>query len=506
MNLLVSLPILIPLLTAAVCLLGWQHPRFQQVLGMIGAFALMISGVVLLLRVSEQGIQVTQIAAWPAPFGITLVADLFAGIMVAISGILGAVIAVYSAATLDRRRQSFSYYALFHVLLMGVCGALLTGDIFNMYVWFEVMLMASFVLMALGSERAQIEGALKYVTVNLVSSAFFLSALGLLYSVTGTLNLADMANKLRILEQPRFLTVLSMFFLVSFGIKAAIFPLFFWLPASYHTPPIAVTALFAGLLTKVGVYSLIRIFTLVFVHDLSFSHTIILALSAVTMITGVLGAIAQSEVRRLLSFHIISQIGYMTMGLGFFTPLGLAGAIFFIVHNILAKSNLFLVSGLAERYGGSYDLRRLGGLWEAHPMLGVLFLIPALALAGIPPSSGFFGKVLLVKAGLEVGEYGLVAVSLAVSLLTLYSMIKIWNEAFWKPAPPPEPTLGLAGLERATPGFASTKGLWLPACALAGLTLAMSFGAESAFRLCLRAGEQLYNPREYIAAVLEGVR
>jgi multicomponent Na+:H+ antiporter subunit D len=374
---------------------------------------------------------------------------------------------------------------------MGVCGAFLTGDIFNLYVWFEVMLIASFVLMALGGEQGQIEGGLKYVTLNLMSSAVFLAAVGLLYSAAGTLNMADLALRLRGVAGPSLITVLAMLFLIAFGTKAAIFPLFFWLPASYHTPPVAVSAIFAALLTKVGVYALIRIFTLIFVRDAQYTHALLLVLAGLTMLTGVLGAIAQNDFRRLLSFHIISQIGYMIMGLALFTPLALAASIFYIVHHIIVKTNLFLVSGLVHRAAGSYDLQRLGGLYAARPGLGILFLISGLSLAGVPPLSGFFGKLLLVQAGLAVEGYGIVAVAMGVSLLTLYSMNKVWTEAFWKPAPKPEPA-----------ARGSAAAMWLPAVVLASITIALGVAVQPAFALAYDAAQQLIDPRAYIDAVM----
>ncbi|MCT7654634.1 hypothetical protein MBH78_07270 [Oceanimonas sp. NS1] len=247
-------------------------------------------------------------------------------------------------------------------------GAFLTGDIFNLYVWFEILLIASFGLMILGGERAQMEGAIKYVTLNLISSAMFLTAVGLLYGYAGTLNMADLAVKLNGPEQSGLVTVIAMLFLVAFGIKAAAFPLFFWLPASYHTPPVAISAVFAGLLTKVGVYALYRVFSLIFVQDIGFTHgTVLMAMGIFTMVTGVLGAAAQFEVRRILSFHIISQIGYMLVGLALFTPLAVAGGVFYIFHHIIVKTNLFLVSGVMYRYHGSYDLSRLGACTARHP-------------------------------------------------------------------------------------------------------------------------------------------
>ncbi|MBI4465739.1 MAG: Na+/H+ antiporter subunit D [Acidobacteria bacterium] len=496
MKLLLVLPLLIPLTTAAISLLAWRWLVWQRRLCLLGSSALLVVGAALLETVRRHGIQSVQVGHWPAPFGITLVADLFSAILVAIAGLMSMAVIIYSLGSVDWRRQSFGYFPLFQILLMGVCGAFLTGDIFNLYVWFEVMLIASFVLMALGGERAQMEGALKYVTLNLISSALFLAAVGILYGVAGTMNMADLARKAPHIDPPGIMTAVSILFLVAFGIKAAAFPLFFWLPASYHTPPVAVTAIFSALLTKVGVYSLIRVFTLIFVEEVGYTHTLILILAGFTMVTGVLGAVAQTDFRRLLSFHIVSQIGYLLMGLGLFTPLALAGSVFFMIHIILAKGNLFLVSGLAHRLTGTYELKKMGGLYRTSPALAVLFLLPALSMAGIPPLSGFFAKVILVKAGLEAEQYLIVATSLGVSLLTLFSMIKIWTEAFWK-SPASAPEAGAPQIESQPRSF-----LFVPVILLAALTAILGLAAEPFVSLALQAGQQLMNPELYIEAVL----
>ena len=300
---------------------------------------------------------------------------------------------------MDRRREAFGYYPLVHALLLGVCGAFLTGDLFNLYVWFEVMLMASFVLLALGGERAQLHGAIKYVTLNLVSSAVFLAAVGILYGVTGTLNMADLARKLRRDRRTRrSVTAVAMLFLVAFGIKAAVFPLFFWLPASYHTPPGAVSALFAGLLTKVGVYALIRVFTLLFVRDVGYTHMLILVLSGLTMVTGVLGAVAQREFRRVLSFLIIGQIGYMIMGLGLFTPAGLAGPIFYIVDHVVVMTNLFLVTSVVRRLCGTSSWPSSAGC------TGPTRAWPALPGPGPVPGRDAAAVRVLRQAGADAGR------------------------------------------------------------------------------------------------------
>ncbi|MGD8656835.1 MAG: proton-conducting transporter membrane subunit, partial [Desulfobacterales bacterium] len=290
MKLLLILPILIPLTTAAFCLLSWQHRNVQRLLGALGSAAHLLVALLLLWSVRQDGIFAIQVGNWPAPFGITLVADLFSAIMTVLGALMGFTVVIYSLASMDSGRESSGYYVFFHFLLMGVSGVFLTGDLFNLYVWFEVMLMSSFVLLALGGEKHQLEGAIKYVTLNLVSSALFLTALGILYGMLGTLNMADLSVQISDGKHAGVVSTLSMLFLVAFGIKSALFPLFFWLPASYHTPPVAVSAIFAGLLTKVGVYTLIRVFSLLFAMDIAYTHNIILVIAGLTMVTGVLGA------------------------------------------------------------------------------------------------------------------------------------------------------------------------------------------------------------------------
>ncbi|SDJ49469.1 Na+/H+ antiporter subunit D [Billgrantia gudaonensis] len=497
MNPLIALPILIPLFSGALSLVFWRFRGMQRFIAVGGTAALLLSGIWLLDAVSEQGILVSQMGGWPAPFGISLVADLLGAIMVLLTGIIGFAVAIYSLASIGRGHVAFGYFPLMHLLLAGVAGAFLTGDIFNLYVWFEVMLVASFALLILGSEKAQMEGAIKYVTLNLMSSVIFLIAVGLLYGKVGTLNMADIAQRLALLEGDGMVDVLAMMFMVAFGIKAAAFPLFFWLPASYHTPPVAVSALFAGLLTKVGVYALYRVFTLIFHHSPGYTHEILLWGAGLTMLSGVLGAAAQFEFRRILSFHIVSQIGYMILGLALFTPLAIVGGVFYIMHHIIVKTNLFLISGIVHRLRGTYDLKKLGGIYRRYPWLAVLFLIPALSLAGIPPLSGFFAKFIVIRAAIEAEAYGVTFIALLVGLLTLYSMIKIWAEAFWKTSPEdgdsdPYPEV-------------SHRELWLvgaPVVALAVCTLVIGFNAEPIYALAEASADQLLSPERYIEAVL----
>ncbi len=510
---LLVLPVLIPIVVACLTIMLWRSRRGQRVISIVGMAGHLASSIALLAAVDRQDVLVDSMGGYAAPYGISFVADRLAAIMVLLAALQGAAVVVYSSVSIDAGREVFGFHPLIHVLLAGVCGAFLTGDLFNMYVFFEVLLMSSFVLLTLGGERGQIEGAIKYVTLNLLSSAIFLAAVGLMYGSTGTLNMADLAVKLPAAGQPQLSTVLAMMFLVAFGIKAAIFPLFFWLPASYHTPPVAVSAIFAGLLTKVGVYALIRVFTLIFVHDVGFTHSIILVIAALTMVTGVLGAAVQEEFRRILSFHIISQIGYMLMGLGLVSALAwsdsdqtragvtlaLAGSVFYIAHHIVVKGNLFLISGVVERLQGTGSLRQSGGFYAAWPRLSILFLIPALSLAGIPPLSGFWAKLALVKAGLELGQYTMVGIALAVGLLTLFSMTKIWGAVFWAAAPAEGPmaTDNLA-YRRAQRNIG---GMIAPIAVLALVTVGIGLMVGPIFDLAMRAGEQLIDPQVYIDAV-----
>ncbi len=495
MTSLVPLAILVPLTGAVTGLLAWRSVRIQRWIAVATTAGLLGVGLGLVDQVWGGQVISLHVGGWPAPFGIVLVADPLSAVLVALAGVVGLASTLFAIGSVDAEREALGYHPLCMVLLTGVSGAFLTGDLFNLYVWFEVLLIASFVLVALGGSREAFRSGLTYVMVNLLSSAAFLTGLGLLYGQAGTLTMADLAQKLPGLADQGLVEATAMLFLLSFGIKAALFPLFFWLPSAYTAPPAAASALFAGLLTKTGIYALLRTFVVVFPAGTGLATEVLAWGAGATMIVGVLGAIAQDDIRRILAFHSVSQVGYMTMGLAIGTPLAVAGSLFFIVHHSIVKGDLFLVGELTRQAGGGWDLVDLGGLSAARPALAWLFLIPALSLAGIPPLSGFWAKLTLIQAGLVDHAYGLVATALATGLLTLLSMTKIWSEAFWKPHP-----------DRSFTGEASRfpMALALPTVALAGLALLLGLAAEPLLDLSLAAADGLLDPSAYIQAVLEG--
>lgn len=495
MDFLISLPVILPLFSAILCIFLRDFVKAQKIINFVTASLLLVISFTIGHFVYHDDIIVLYSGNWSAPFGIVLVADLFASSMLMVSNLVYFAVVFYTLNNIDKEREKLYFYPLLNTLMMGVNGAFLTGDIFNLYVWFEVMLISSFVLITIGGEKSQLEGAIKYVTLNLISSFFFLTGVGFLYGLTGTLNMADLSVQISNSESSVLIDTVSLLFLAAFGIKSAVFPLFFWLPASYHTPPVVVSAIFAGLLTKVGVYSLIRVFTLIFTQNTSFTSDILVVIAGFTMITGVLGAAAQNDIRRILSFHIVSQIGYMIMGLGLNTALALTGSIFYILHHIVVKTNLFLVGGLVDKVKGSFSLPKLGGVYKAYPFFGVLFLISALSLAGIPPLSGFWAKFTIAKAGVDISAYLIVGVALLTGILTLFSMMKIWNEAFWKE----QPADCVQEIKIAKKDLVISV---LPVVLLASVTVLIGVFAGSVFEYAEKVTAGLTDSTNYINAVL----
>ena len=497
MNALIVSPLLIPLATLVATLLVRRSPRAVRTISLAGALALTAAGLVLVGLAAQGQILASQAGGWAAPYGITLVVDRLSAAMVAITGIVGAATIVFAMARDEDPARCRDFHPLVHGLLVGVCGAFITGDVFNLYVWFEVLLVGSFALLVLGGGKRRLSGTVVYVVLNLVATMMFLLAAGMLYGASGSLNMALLAQAFAADEVPATAHAAVVLMLTAFSIKAALFPVFGWLPASYPVAWTPVSALFAGLLTKVGVYALIRLVTL-FWPDAGIAHEVLLWVACATMLIGVLGAAAQVEVRRILSFHIVSQVGYMILGLAIATPLALAGAVFYLIHHIVVKANLFFLGGIAARLTGSERLAAMGGLYARAPWLALLFAIPALSLAGIPPLSGFWAKFVLVKASLDASAWIAAAVALVTGIFTLLSMSKIWNEAFLKPHPGGAGGEGGGGL-RSADGL--QPALWAVGT-LAAMTVAIGLAAGPVMDYAVAAAEQLAAPAAYIDAVV----
>jgi len=478
--------LLIPLASAILGLFLLRSQRSLLWLSVVSSIASLVVSIVLLKHVYHSGPIAFQWAQWRAPFGISFVADLLSLTVLVFMYLISLCVSL-SGASLDtpRKQAGFSIFQSF--LLFGATGALLTGDFFNLYVWFEVLLISSFGLLSLGCGIEQLRGTAKYLVINLVGSIIFLTGAGLIYGFFGTLNMADVALQIRQSPDAPWVSLVAAFLFVAFSVKAGSFPFFGWLPASYHTPPALVTALFSGILTKVGVYVLIRTYGMIFPVPTS----ILIGVSIITMLVGVFGALSQMSLKRLLSFHIVSQTGYMILGLALHTSLGLAAAIFHLLHNIVVKTNLLLLTSRFENEWKTDDLKKLGGLSRQTILYTLIFLASALALAGLPPLSGFFSKLGIVQAAWQSGEYLALGAAFITGLLTLMSMIKIWNEVFWKPAPK-------TSSKQISFNFAND----LPLIFLSLLAVTAVFYVGPLMNFLSAVGDQILQPDDYIRAVL----
>lgn len=497
MTWLVPLPIVLPLVGAALSILAGRSRIAQRIIG-VGVLAVLVVVVALLLvEVDRQGTLVVEAGGWPGPLGITLVADRFAAILLVVAELALFAVLVYAIGEPGAERNHVGFQSAYLVLAAGVAASFLSGDLFNLFVSFEMMLTASYVLLTLGGRPEQVRSGMTYIVISLMASTLFVTALALLYSAAGTVNMADLANRLGELP-PGVCTAFAVLLVVVFGTKAAMFPLHFWLPDSYLTAPSPITAVLAGLLTKVGAYAIIRTQLLLFSDDTR-PATLLLVLAAATMVVGVLGAIAQDDIRRLLSFTIVSQIGFMVMGLALFTLAGVAAVVFSMIHHILVTTCLFLVAGLIDHVNGSSRLRRIGGMVRTTPALAAMFLLSALSLAGIPPLSGFISKFSLIAAGVEDDQFWIIGVALAVSLLTLFAMVRIWTGAFWSPVEDPDT---LPPPDRPAPSGGGTPLMVAPTAMLVALSLGVALAAGPIYALSERTAEDLLDRDGYIHEVL----
>lgn len=463
--------------------------RLQKTISVLGLLGTLVVSIALVNTIMKDGIQTLQLGGWEAPFGISLVADMLAAILVTTSSIVSLACLIYAFHSTDPEREKNYIYPLLMLLISGVNGSFLTGDLFNLFVFFEVMLIASYVLLSLGGSKVQLRESIKYVVINIISSMLFIVAIAYLYSAIGSLNMAHLSVRIAEIGQDGMITTISLLFLIVFAIKSALF-LYFWLPGSYSAPPTAISAIFAALLTKVGIYTIIRMFTLIFYHDPQVTHTIMIWMAALTMILGAIGAIAHWDIKKILAYNVIVAVGFIIVGIGLNNTVALSGALFYLVNDMIAKALLFILGGAMISIAGTQKLREISGLISHHPFLGWLLFFSALALAGIPPLSGFVGKMMILQGGVDKEIYTIVIISLITSLMVLYSILKVFINGFWGE------TILSEDEEQST-----GKGILIPGSILAALIIALGIGADWFMVYIEQAVDVLMNPSLYINAV-----
>lgn len=489
--------VLVHLFSAIILLAFWRKTVTQRVLSIVGSLIGLGMAFRLFFKVLHGPILTMNAANWDAPFGIVFVADQMSVTFVLLTSIVALAVSIFSATGVGKARMLYGYFPMFHFLVMGLNGAFLTGDIFNLYVWFEVIIISSFVLLTIGGRKPQLEGAVKYMTLNIMASTFFLTGIAILYGITGSLNIADLSRKILLVENQAIVNLTAMFFVIGFGIKSALFPLYFWLPSSYHTPPSAVAAVFGGLLTKVGIYGFLRVFTLIFIPD-DFIQMLLMAMGIMTILTGAFGAVIKNNLRRIFSYLIVCHLGFVIGGLALFTEVAFIGLVFYLIHDIIIKSNLFLMAGLIRQLRGTMNLSRLGGIYGQYPKISLLMAIVLFSLAGIPPLSGFWPKVYLFDAGFQSRDYLYISGVIIGSFITLYLMAKIWSEVFWKPPPPGKE---VADRFMTLPWYRKSL-LVAPIGLLAATTLFIGLNAEFIIRVAEKIASEMADTSAYIEAVL----
>ncbi|MGS4885542.1 Na+/H+ antiporter subunit D [Roseibium sp. MB-4] len=510
---LIVAPVLVSLIGGAVCLMMRKNTDAQPKLAMLFLALLVLVNFGLLIRVLDHGVITMVMGGWLPPFGIAFTVDALGATLSLIASIVAFCAGLYGIVTVGATGRRYGFYPFLVLLMAGVCGAFLTGDIFNLYVWFEVLLISSYGMLVLGNEKPQLDGAVKYGVLNLIGTNFFLIGTGMIYGVFGTLNMADIAIKMSELDSPAsgtLLTIAVLYFL-AFAMKAAAFPVNFWLPASYHTPNIVVSAVFAGLLTKVGVYALLRIFVLIMPGSREALADLFALVAILTLMTGAFGALAQSELRRLLGYLVIAGIGSMLAGIAVGTTLALSGAIFYAVHSIIVMTALYMASGIVNMMSGTYDLRQLGGLYQRNVAFAAVFLVLAFAVSGLPPFSGFWPKVLLVDAAFADGRALLGAAILLSGFLTTIAMGRVWIYAFWRGGPEGTPDGESVGPGAAAAvaggGAAGLAGpaVWLPLGILTAMIVYFGLQPEWMLELSTRGAVGLVEPRGYLRSVFGGL-
>ena len=490
MSNLAVLPIIIPLFAGII--VTFVNKRVSLSRNLAKLFTILNLGVAVyvMYHVIQHGTIVLETGEWVAPYGIVLVADLLSALLILTTNIIATACVFYAPRSLPESKEKHYFYTFYFFLLTGVSGAFLTGDLFNLFVFFEVLLIASYALIVLGGDRVQLRESLKYVLINVFSSVLFVTVVAFLYGVVGTVNMAQIAERVQEVDQKGVLTTIAILLFFVFGTKAALFPLYYWMPKSYVVPNPVVSALFGALLTKVGVYSILRVFSLIFVHNISLTHEMFIWFAGLSMIFGVIGALSTSNIKLIIAYNIIPAIGFIMMGIGFHNADGLSGSVYYLMHDMIIKTALFLLVGAIAYVAGTSDLRKMNGLIHHYPVLGWLLFISAFVLAGIPPFSGFIGKVLLLRGAFTNEEIIIAIIALGTSLLILYSVMKIFIHGFW-------------GEKVELTEKKSTKGFIGPIIFLLLFSIVLGVGAEFIYPTIDSISTDLLEPEHYINSVLK---
>lgn len=490
MNNLAILPIILPLIAGFTTAFFTKKPAVTRVLTKIFIVLNLLSVVYIAYLVFSSGSIVLETGSWEAPFGIIFIADPLSIILVLTTNILATACAFIAPHFVPEKKERYYFYSFFFFLISGVSGAFLTGDLFNLFVFFEVLLMASYAMIVLGGDKKQLRESLKYVLINLFSSVVFVTTIAFLYAVVGTVNMAHIAERVHEVEQQGVLTTIAIVLFFVFATKAALFPLYYWMPKSYIVPNTVVSALFGAVLTKVGIYSIIRVFTLIFVFETDIIRYFFLVVAALSMIFGVIGALSATNIKLIVAYNVIPSIGFILFGLAIFNETSLSGSVYYLAHDMIIKAALFLIVGTIAYVAGTSDLKKMGGFLHDYPLLGWLLFIATFVLAGIPPFSGFIGKLLLLRGSFEAEHLTVLIIGLITSLLILYSVIRIFIHAFWGERPKDMQKRNI-------------NPFYGPIIFLLLFSVALGIGAEFFYPYVSDVANYLLDPEIYINSVLK---
>ena len=412
-------------------IVGKKLKWLPDLMGSVTTFILLVLSLITVRIVATQGILVYSVGSWKLPIGIALVLDGLTAFMLVTVNLMAFLIAIYSINYMERFTSKWKFYTLFLLMVAGMNGVVITGDMFNLFVFLEIASVASYALVAFGTERHELEAAFKYTVMSTVGSLFVLLGIVFLYSYTSTLNMADMANILAQKSASNVTIMVSVLFIMGFGLKAALVPFHAWLPDAHPSAPAPISAMLSGILIKsLGVYTLCRVFYNIIGINSSLS-LILMVLGTLSMVIGVFLAIGQWDFKRLLAYHSISQIGYVILGIGLGTPLGMIGGLFHLFNHSVFKSLLFLNSGAVEYATGTRDLQKMGGLMTKMPITGTTSLVASMSIAGIPPFNGFWSKLIIIIACVQANRLGYAFWAVLASILTLASFMKVMKYAFF---------------------------------------------------------------------------